>query len=113
MALSGRFSPMKAIIKTQGRQFTVTEGDVLIVNRYQDTQNGATVVINDVLSVGEGESIRFGNPLVEGASVQATILENKRGEKVRIFKKKRRKGYRNRRGHRQELSVIKIDSITA
>ncbi|MCD8481624.1 MAG: 50S ribosomal protein L21 [Verrucomicrobia bacterium] len=102
---------MKAIIKTQGRQFTVKEGDVLFVNRYQNTQSGDTVVISDVLSIGEGETIRFGSPLVEGASVQATILENKRGAKVRIFKKKRRKGYRNRRGHRQELSVIKIDSI--
>jgi large subunit ribosomal protein L21 len=104
---------MKATIKTQGRQFTVREGDVLFVNRYQDTNSGDQVTISDVLAVGEGDSMQFGAPTVEGASVQARILENKRGKKVIVFKKKRRKGYRNKRGHRQELSVIKIESITA
>lgn len=104
---------MKATIKTQGRQFTVQEGDILFVNRYPETEAGATVTISDVLMVGNGEDVRFGTPLVDGASVEATILENKRGEKVRIFKKKRRKGYRRRRGHRQELSVIRITSIKA
>lgn len=104
---------MKAIIKTQGRQFTVQEGDVLFVNRYQDTNDGDSVTIDQVLAVGEGDSLKIGTPLVEGASVAATILENKRGKKVNVFKKRRRKGYRNRRGHRQELSVIRIQSITA
>jgi len=104
---------MKATIKTQGRQFTVQEGDVLFVNRYPETESGDSVTINTVLAVGEAETIQFGSPHVDGASVQATILENKRGKKVRIFKKKRRKGYRNKRGHRQELSVIKIESINA
>ncbi len=102
---------MKATIRTQGRQFTVTEGDILIINRYPETEAGSTVEINDVLAVGEGEGMVFGAPLVEGASVSATILENKRGKKVIVYKKKRRKGYENKRGHRQELSVIKIDSI--
>jgi large subunit ribosomal protein L21 len=104
---------MKATIKTQGRQFTVKEGDVLFVNRYQDTNQNDSITIDTVLAVGEGDTMKFGTPLVEGASVKATILENKRGKKVVIFKKKRRKGYRNKRGHRQELSVIKIDSIQA
>jgi large subunit ribosomal protein L21 len=104
---------MKATIKTQGRQFTVQEGDVLFVNRYQDTASGDSVTIETVLAVGEGESMKFGSPTVEGASVQAKILENKRGKKVTVLKKKRRKGYRNKRGHRQELSVIKIESIKA
>lgn len=104
---------MKATIKTQGRQFTVSEGDVLFVNRYQDTSSGDEVTISDVLAVGEGESMKFGSPTVEGASVQAKILENKRGKKIIVFKKRRRKGYRNKRGHRQELSVIRIESITA
>lgn len=102
---------MKATIKTQGRQFTVQEGDVLFVNRYQDTASGDSVTIDTVLSIGEGESMKFGAPIVEGATVQAKILENKRGKKVTIIKKNRRKGYRNKRGHRQELSVIKIESI--
>jgi large subunit ribosomal protein L21 len=104
---------MKATIKTQGRQFTVQEGDVLFVNRYPETESGDTVTIDSVLAVGEGDSMKFGTPLVDGASVNAKILENKRGKKVLIFKKKRRKGYRNKRGHRQELSVIKIESINA
>ena len=104
---------MKALIQTQGRQFTVREGDVLFVNRYQDTQDGDTVTINEVLAVGEGEGFKVGKPFVQGASVKATILENKRGAKVVIFKKIRRHGYHKKRGHRQELSVIKIDSITA
>lgn len=104
---------MKATIKTQGRQFTVQEGDVLFVNRYPETETGDSVTLDNVLAVGDGESMKFGTPLVDGASVQAKILENKRGKKVLVFKKKRRKGYRNKRGHRQELSVIKIESIKA
>lgn len=104
---------MKATIKTQGRQFTVQEGDVLFVNRYPETETGDSVTLDSVLAIGDGDSMKFGTPLVDGASVQAKILENKRGKKVLVFKKKRRKGYRNKRGHRQELSVIKIESIKA
>ena len=104
---------MKATIKTQGRQFSVQEGDILILNRYPKTQAGDAVQIGEVLLVGEGASVRVGTPLVAGASIQARVLENKRGEKIDIFKKKRRKRYERRRGHRQELSVIKIESITA
>lgn len=104
---------MKATIKTQGRQFTVQEGDILFVNRYKDTNSGDVVTIDDVLMVGEGEQTKFGSPTVEGASVLAKVLENKRGQKVVVFKKKRRKGYRRKRGHRQELSVIQIESIKA
>jgi large subunit ribosomal protein L21 len=107
-----RFYLMKATIKTQGRQFTVTEGDILIVNRYPNTEAGATVQINDVLASGEGENFRVGTPTLVGASVSAKILENKRGDKVIVFKKKKRKGMERKRGHRQELSVIKIESIT-
>lgn len=104
---------MKAVIKTQGRQFTVQEGDILFVNRFQDTKAGNSIDITDVLAIGEGESMRFGTPIVEGASVKIEILENKRGKKVNIFKKKRRKGYERRRGHRQELSVIKVKAVNA
>lgn len=104
---------MKATIKTQGQQFAVSEGDILTVNRYQNTEAGATVEITDVLSSGEGAEFKFGTPLIEGAKVTATILENKRGNKVIVFKKKKRKGYHKQRGHRQELSVIKIETISA
>ena len=104
---------MKATIITQGRQFTVKEGDVLFVNRYPETKAGDTVTIDQVIFAGEGESAKIGAPTIPGASVTAKILENKRGKKIVIFKMKRRKGYRRTRGHRQELSVIKIESINA
>lgn len=104
---------MKAIIKTQGQQFAVSEGDILVVNRYPKTEAGNTVEIKEVLSVGEGESFRVGTPLVAGATVTAKILENKRGEKIVVFKKKKRKGMERKQGHRQELSVIKIETIQA
>ena len=102
---------MKATIKTQGRQFTVTKGDILKVNSYPNTQAGDSVKLNEVLMIGDSSDTRFGTPLVEGASVNATILENKKDKKVVVFKKKRRQGYKRRRGHRQHLSVIKIESI--
>ena len=102
---------MKATIITQGRQFTVKEGDILTVNLYPETKAGDTVNLDQVVFLGEGAAAKIGTPLVAGASVTAKILENKRGEKIRIFKHRRRKGYARRRGHRQELSVIKIESI--
>ena len=102
---------MKATIKTQGRQFTVSEGDILKVNVFPGTQAGESIDINEVLMVGEGTDVRFGTPLVDGASVKVSILENKKDKKIVVFKKKRRQGYKKRRGHRQHLSVIKVESI--
>ncbi len=104
---------MKATIRTQGQQFAVSEGDILTVNLFPGTEKGATIEITDVLSAGEGADFRVGTPLLAGAKVTATILENKRGKKVIVFKKKKRKGHEKKRGHRQELSVIKIAAITA
>lgn len=104
---------MKATIKTQGRQFAVTEGDILTINRFPNTEAGSTIEITDVLSIGEGADFRVGTPTLAGASVTAKILENKRGKKLVVFKKNKRKGYARKRGHRQELSVIKIESIQA
>ena len=104
---------MKATIQTQGRQFTVKQGDILIVNLFPGTKAGDTVTLDKVLLAGEGAAAKIGAPYVAGASVSAKILENKRGEKIDIFKHRRRKGYRRRRGHRQELSVIKIEAIKA
>ena len=104
---------MKATIKTQGKQFSVSEGDILIVNRYPKTEAGSTVEINEVLAAGEGDTFKVGTPFLTGASVKAKVLENKRGKKVIVFKMRKRKGSKRKRGHRQELSVIKIESITA
>lgn len=102
---------MKATIKTQGRQFTVSEGDVLKVNLYPGTEEGGSIDIKEVMMIGEGADTRFGTPYVDGASVKATILENRKEKKIVVFKKKRRQGYKRRRGHRQQISVIKIESI--
>ena len=104
---------MKAAIKIQGRQFIVQEGDILKVNRYPESKAGDVITLETVLMAGEKESVRFGTPYIKGASVQAVIMENKRAPKLIILKKKRRKGYRRKRGHRQELSIIKIQSIEA
>ena len=106
-----RFLIMKATIQTQGSQFTVQKGDKLFVNRYPDKNEGDQVSIDQVLMlVDEGKST-FGTPTVEGASVKAKILENKKDKKVIVFKKKRRQGYKRRKGHRQLISVIEIESI--
>ena len=104
---------MKATIKTQGRQFTITEGDILKVNVYPNTQTGDSVDIKDVLMISEGEKFTFGSPFIDKASVKATILENKKDKKITIIKKKRRQGYKRTKGHRQNLSIIKIDSINS
>ncbi len=104
---------MKATIKTQGRQFTITEGDILKVNIYPNTQTGDSIDIKDVLMISEGEKFTFGSPFIDKASVKATILENKKDKKITIIKKKRRQGYKRTKGHRQNLSIIKIDSINS
>ena len=102
---------MKATIKIQGKQLTVSEGDVVTVNRFVGSKADDVIEIKEVLMLGDGEAAKFGAPFVDGASVSAKVLENKRGAKVVIIKKKRRKGYQRKQGHRQELSVLKIEAI--
>ena len=102
---------MKATIQTQGAQFTVQEGDILTVDQYPGVEAGNTVDSEDVLMIQDGDDAKFGTPKVEGAKVTAKILESKKDKKIIVFKKKRRKGYTRRRGHRQHVSVIKIESI--
>ena len=102
---------MKATIKTQGQQFAVSEGDILIVNRYPNTEAGATVEITDVLSAGEGAGFKVGTPTLPGAKVTAKVLENKRGDKVIVFKKKKRKRYTRKAGHRQPFTTVRVKEI--
>ena len=102
---------MKATIQTQGSQFTVEKGDKLFVNRFPNTNEGDKVKIEDVLMVVDEGKPTFGSTIIEGATVTVKILENKKDKKIIIFKKKRRQGYKRRRGHRQHLSVIEIESI--
>lgn len=102
---------MKATIQSQGRQFTVEEKDILFLNRFAGAEEGSDVEISEVLMVGEGEDALIGSPFVDGATVTLKILENKAAPKVTVFKKRRRQGYKRRKGHRQKLSVVRVESI--
>ena len=104
---------MKATIETQGRQFTVSEGDILKVNSFPGAEQDSTIELDRVLLVTGSDEPKVGTPYLEGAKVEARILENKKDKKVVIFKKKRRKGYKRRAGHRQYISVIRIEKISA
>ena len=98
-----------AIIETGGKQYRVTQGATLEVELL-DGEAGQDVTV-DVLALSDGQSLRIGKPFVEGAKVVLNITELKRGEKVINFKKRRRKGYSRRKGHRQELAVVTVKSI--
>ena len=101
---------MFAVIKTGGKQYRVVAGDKLKVEQIP-ADVGAEVILNQVLMVGEGESVRLGQPILSGASVKATVVSHGRGEKVKIFKMRRRKHYQKHQGHRQGYTELKIDAI--
>ena len=101
---------MYAVIKTGGKQYRVKPGDVLVVEKLAG-EPGAKVAFDQVLMVGEGDAVTVGAPVVEGASVSATLIETRKGEKVKIFKKIRRQGYRRTRGHRQPESVLRVTAV--
>jgi large subunit ribosomal protein L21 len=101
---------MYAVIKTGGKQYRVQPGDLLVVEKL-DGEPGAAVSFGDVLMLGDGDAVTVGAPVVEGASVAATLIETRKGEKVKIFKKIRRQGYRPTRGHRQLESVLRVTAI--
>ena len=102
---------MFAIVKTGGKQYRVGVGDQVVVERIAG-EIGSEVALTEVLALG-GEAPKVGTPVVEGASVRARIMQQPRGSKVIVFKKKRRKNYRRKHGHRQELTVLKIEEISA
>jgi large subunit ribosomal protein L21 len=102
---------MYAVIKTGGKQYRVQPGDLLVVEKL-DGEPGANVAFGEVLMLGDGEGVTVGAPVVEGASVSATLIETRKGEKVKIFKKIRRQGYRRTRGHRQFESVLRVTAIS-
>ena len=101
---------MYAIVHISGVQTKVTPDEVLDVPRLAG-EPGASLKFDHVLLVGDGEKISVGQPTVKGASVSAEIVEHRRGEKIRIFKFKRRREYRRRRGHRDELTRIRVTAI--
>lgn len=103
---------MYAIVEIAGQQFKVEKGREIFTHRLEGDANAA-LVFDKVLLVDNEGTIQIGAPVLEGAAVNATILEHLKGEKVIIFKKKRRKGYRVKNGHRQYLTKIRIDEIVA
>jgi large subunit ribosomal protein L21 len=102
---------MTAIIVTGGKQYKVAEGDTLFIEKLP-VEAGDTVKFDQVLAVIDGETATFGAPVVEGASVEASVVKNGKGKKVRIFKYKPKKGYRKRQGHRQPYTKVTIGKIT-
>ncbi len=101
---------MYAVVKTGGKQYKVAPGEKLKVEQ-MPADVGAQVVLDQVLLVGEGDNVRLGQPVLAGASVQATVLSHGRHDKVKIFKMRRRKHYQKHQGHRQNYTELKIDTI--
>jgi large subunit ribosomal protein L21 len=102
---------MYAVIKTGGKQYRVSPGDMLVVEKLAG-EPGANVSFGDVLMVGEGDAVTIGVPTVKGASVTATLVETRKGEKIKIFKKIRRQNYRRTGGHRQIETALRVTGIT-
>lgn len=101
---------MYSIIKLAGKQYSVSEGDTIKVST-QDWKVGDMVKLNDVLLTDNGKNISVGTPIVTGASVTIEILEHNRDKKLLIYKKKRRKGYQRKNGHRQGYSLLKVNKL--
>jgi large subunit ribosomal protein L21 len=103
---------MYAVVKTGGKQYKVAPGEKLKVEQLP-ADVGAEVILDQVLLVGEGESVRLGQPIVAGATVKATVVAHGRHAKVKIFKMRRRKHYQKHQGHRQNYTELKIETIVA
>lgn len=103
---------MYAVIKTGGKQYRVSSGETLKIETIAG-EVGSAIVLDKVLMVSDGDTLSVGKPLLTGATVQATIVSHGRGDKVRIFKMRRRKHYRKSQGHRQNYTEIRIDGISA
>jgi large subunit ribosomal protein L21 len=101
---------MYAVIKTGGKQYRVQPGDTIVVEKL-DGAAGDVLSLGSVLMLGGDKGVTVGAPLIEGAAVAATLIETRKGEKIKIFKKTRRQGYRRTNGHRQMESVLRITGI--
>ena len=104
---------MFAVIRTGGKQYRVTPDDVIKIERLADVDAGNNIELTDVLAMGDGDSVTLGTPVVDGARVVASVLEHKRDTKIIVFKKKRRKNYRRTQGHRQNITILRIEEILA
>lgn len=102
---------MFAVIKTGGKQYRVAKDDTIVVEKVEG-EAGKAVTFGDVLMVADGDKVSIGAPLLKGAQVTGQLVEQRQGEKVKVFKKRRRNTYRRKKGHRQLESVVKITAIT-
>ena len=103
---------MFAVIRTGGKQYKVAPNDVIAVEKLAG-EPGATIELAEVLMVGDGATVSTGTPLLAGASVSATLVEQRRADKIIVFKKKRRQNYRRKKGHRQYQTLLRITEINA
>jgi large subunit ribosomal protein L21 len=103
---------MYAVVKTGGKQYRVAQDDIILVEKLV-VEPGAAIELDQVLMLDDGKATTIGTPLVEGARVAATVIDQTRGDKIIVFKKKRRKDYKRTRGHRQNLTVLRITEILA
>ena len=103
---------MFAVIKTGGKQYRVANNDVILVEKLAG-EAGEEISLEEVLMVGEGDKVTVGTPLVDGAAVKASIIDQTRGDKIIVFKKKRRQNYRRKKGHRQDLTALRILDVAA
>ena len=103
---------MYAVVKTGGKQYRVSAGQKLKVEQIP-AEVGAEITLDQILMVGEGESVKVGAPFIAGAAVKCTVVLQGRHDKVKIFKMRRRKHYQKRQGHRQNYTELRIDSIAA
>lgn len=103
---------MFAVVRTGGKQYRVSKDDVIKVERLEG-EPGAEIELDQVLMLDDGKSPTVGSPLVDGARVAATVLDQTRADKIIVFKKKRRKNYRRKHGHRQHQTVLRITDISA
>ena len=101
---------MYALVKTGGKQYRVSKGDTILVERIA-AEEGAEVILNDIVMLGDGDKVTIGAPKVDGAAVSATVIRQTRGPKIIIFRRKRRKNHRRTQGHRQDLTLLKINGI--
>jgi large subunit ribosomal protein L21 len=103
---------MYAVIKTGGKQYRVAVGEKIKVEQIP-VDVGSQITLDQILMVGEGESVKIGTPVIDGATVTASVLCHDRHDKIRIFKMRRRKHYQKRQGHRQNYTEIRIEAISA
>ena len=101
---------MYALVRTGGKQYRVAKDDTILVERIA-ADEGAEVILDDIVMLGDGDKVTIGTPRVEGAAVSATIVSQTRGPKIIIFRRKRRKNHRRTQGHRQDLTLLKINAI--